>query len=225
MLRRKHLDLASCAIKLEGPRAATFEGYASKFNGLDSYGDSIIPGAFAKTIAQRKNPIVMLYGHSAAKPIGKWLSVAEDEHGLKVRGELTPGNTDSENVRALMRHGAISGLSIGYYPVAEEMKGDTRLLKEIELVEISVVSVPADDDARVDLATIKARADEVNTIADAEAFLRDAGGFSRNAAKLFLSQLKAVYLRDAGAESKAINDALRQQVIDLRARALLAGTI
>lgn len=149
-MERKNLSLGEFEIKFDEARKGFFSGYASKFNGVDSYGDTIVPGAYSKTISERERPIAMRWNHTGPV-IGKWLKAKEDERGLYVEGELTPGHSVATDVYALMKHGAVTGLSIGYRIPAggSEKKGDVRLLKEIELVEISVVEEPADFAARI----------------------------------------------------------------------------
>lgn len=149
-MERKNLSLDEFEIKFDEARKGFFSGYASKFNGVDSYGDTIVPGAYSKTVSERERPIAMRWNHTGPV-IGKWLKAEEDEHGLYVEGELTPGHSVATDVYALMKHGAVTGLSIGYrIPTGgSEKKGDVRLLKQIELVEISVVEEPADFSARI----------------------------------------------------------------------------
>lgn len=223
---RKDLTLDRCEIKFSANKPTQFKGYASMFGGVDQYGDTILRGAYSETISNRSAPILMLYGHNPGRVIGKWINLQEDDKGLLADGELTPGNTESENVAALMKHGAINGLSIGYRVSdgGEQMSADGRLrvLSKIDLLEISVVSMPADDGARIDLSSVKSQIDALTSISAAEDFLRDAGGFSRNAAKTFLSQLKTVYLRDAGAASISELTLLKERIIALEA-AKLAG--
>lgn len=150
-MERKNLDLNNVELKFdEEDGARKFSGYASVFGGVDSYGDTIVPGAYSKTISGRERPIAMRWNHTGPV-IGKWLKAEEDERGLYVEGELTPGHSVATDVYALMKHGAVTGLSIGYRIPAggSEKKGDVRLLKQIELVEISVVEDPADFAARI----------------------------------------------------------------------------
>ena len=210
MLLNKHLNpLNRCNLKFgeTGVDAVTnglFDGYASTFGNIDSFGDTIMAGAFKDTIADRTRPVKMFYQHSIGRVIGKWLSLAEDETGLFVQGELTPNHTDASNVYASMKHGAIDGLSIGFrIPTggAEEIEGGGRRISKVELVEISVVSMPAEDAARI--GTVKSIADEISTIEsirDVELFLRDAGGFPRSMAKAFISQCRPLYQREVDDE-------------------------
>lgn len=202
-METKRIALEAAQIKQVGDGHA-FEGYASVFGGLDSYGDTIERGAYSETIQDRLRPIRMFFNHrsfglNAPATIGKWTEIKEDDTGLFVRGELTQGHPVAEATRASMLHGTVDGLSIGF-AIPEggaEMDGKVRRLKKINLFEISVVEEPADMAARVDASTIKSLPD-FEGIRALEDFLRDAGGFSREAAKEFVARSKSICLRDAG---------------------------
>lgn len=159
MLLRKSLSLTDCDIKMDGD-SGRFSGYASVFGGVDSYGDTIIKGAFETTLRRDGKP-KMFYGHDAFSgiPIGKWLSAKEDDKGLLVEGELTPGVTLANDVRAALKHGTLDGLSIGGYLKAgdfEQSADGGRVIKKwSRLIEVSVVAFPADSAARVDLSSVK----------------------------------------------------------------------
>ena len=88
----KLLSLPSVDLKLTGDDLS-FAGYASAFNGIDTYGDTIFPGAFKDTIHNRARPIRMHYNHDPRTVIGKWIEVKEDDKGLFIAGELTPGHS------------------------------------------------------------------------------------------------------------------------------------
>ena len=195
MLLRKSLSLNNCDIKLDDD-TGRFAGYASVFGGVDSYGDTIIKGAYEYTLKNNGKP-KMFFNHDAyALPIGKWLTAKEDDHGLYVEGELTPGSAASEDVRAALKHGTVDGLSIGYRLKAadyEDLDSGGRVIKRVSLLaEVSVVTFPADTSARVDLASVKSDLDGMSTIKEFERFLRDAGGFSREAVKTILSRAKVL---------------------------------
>ena len=121
-----------------------FEGYASLFNVRDGAGDSVAPGAFAASLRQRgPDQIRMLYQHFSHSPIGVWEEIAADSIGLYVRGRLSSDVEQARDVRALLRDGALNGLSIGFRTRrAKHGPGNTRTLIEIELWEISVVTFP-----------------------------------------------------------------------------------
>src|SRR5687767_5305838 len=117
MLQKKDLLLDQCGIKFASGRdALRFSGYASVFNGVDDYGDTVAPGAFARALKERGSKrIKMLFGHMRNIVIGKWTQLRVDDKGLFVEGELTPNHSDAANVAASMKHGAVDALSIGYY--------------------------------------------------------------------------------------------------------------
>lgn len=201
----KLLSLSDCQIKSADGDSddMKFSGYASVFGGVDAYGDTIDPKAYDKTIKRKKSdrPIAMKWNHYGPV-IGKWTDMCVDEKGLYVEGELTPGHSMASDVWASMKHGAVYGMSIGYYPKKIEMMGDDRrLLKEIELVEISVVEDPADLGAKI--VDMKSQINEIDCLKDVESLLRDSCGFSRADAVAMVSRIRSLALRDAEAELKA----------------------
>ena len=211
-MKYKHLDLLAAELKFNDDER-TIEGYASKFNGVDAYGDTIAPGAYKSTLQDRERPIRMRWNHYGPV-IGKWVEMREDDVGLYVKGKLTPGHSVADDVYASLKHGAVDGLSIGFRIKDYEEKDDTRLLKEIDLVEISVVEEPADLGAKISgVKEFAELVESIESLKDAEACLRDACGLSRSVAKALVSQIKTLCLRDAGTETgsvdaaqKAIND-------------------
>lgn len=210
MLNKLSTSLKECEIKFAKDGGGSFEGYASKFDGNDSYNDTIQKGAFSKTLETRGRPPLMLYGHDSGRVIGKWTELGEDSSGLIVKGEFTPGHTDAQNIHASLKHGAIDGLSIGFrIPKggAEEKDDGGRIIKAIDLVEISVVSMPADDAARISM--VKSEIETIESMKEAELYLRDSGEFSRSTATCFVSQLKSLIQSDSEAE-------LKQQIAELK---------
>jgi HK97 family phage prohead protease len=205
MLRlTKTLALSECQLKFVGADgAATFSGYASTFDGVDSYGDTIQKGAYADVIARIKKgaarmPKMFVNHNSWELPVGKWTSISEDSRGLAMEGEFTPGNQRAAEVRAAMQHGTVDGLSIGFivgeYKMLDE--GKRRLIEKVaELPETSIVTFPADDAARVDLASVKSALDDIESIKDLEDFLREAGGFSKSLALATASRCKRIFTR------------------------------
>lgn len=196
-MQNKLLTLDTAGVKFDSEHG-TFEGYASVFGGVDSYRDTIEKGAYKETIENRDRPVMMYFNHNSDQVIGKWVEMREDDKGLYVKGELTSGHSLASDVRASLKHGAITGLSIGYrIPKGgseyDEDK-DVRILKKIELHEVSVVTVPADNDARIDVTTVKSA--DFSTVRDLEDCLRESG-FSKSAAQAFLSRAREV-LRDSG---------------------------
>ncbi len=200
----KLIDLDSVEVKFLDQRQGVFAGYASKFGGLDSYGDTILPGAYKKTIKKRERPIRLRWNHWGPV-IGKWLDIREDDVGLYVEGELTPGHRAAEDVFASMKHGAVDGLSIGYRPIQIRDLGDgKRELKEVELVEISIVEEPADLGARV--SDVKSALDQADSLKEIEAILREAGRFSRADATALVGRVKALARGEREAEPVGAED-------------------
>ncbi len=123
----------------------TFEGYASLFGVPDGGGDVVAKGAFAASL--RRIPpakVRLLYQHFAHEPIGVWEEIREDAKGLYVRGRLVTEVQRGREVMALIREGALDGLSIGFRTVraTRDPASGHRILNEIELWEISVVTFP-----------------------------------------------------------------------------------
>jgi HK97 family phage prohead protease len=126
-----------------------FEGYASIFNRLDAGGDIIMPGAFAKSLTKRKDRIRLLFQHDPKEPIGVWEAIGEDGIGLHVAGRLVPDVPRADALRRLIERGALDGLSIGFRAIKATREGGHRKLWQIDLYEISIVTFPMMEDARI----------------------------------------------------------------------------
>jgi hypothetical protein len=189
-LERKTLTLE---LKAEGD-AGEIVGYGSVFGNEDSYGDRIEPGAFVQTLARRMPK--MLWQHDWEQPIGRWIEAREDEVGLHLKGKLSLGTDRGREARELIADGVLDGLSIGFRTVTAGWDGNVRLLKAVDLWEVSVVTFPANDAATV--TAVKS----AFTQRDLESRLRGLG-LSRTAAKALLARGYQGYsdvLRDAGVE-------------------------
>lgn len=133
------------------------EGYASLFGVPDLSNDRVERGAFRDSL-RRRGPqgVRCLWQHDAAEPIGVWSLIAEDEKGLRVRGELNLTVRRAREVFALVGQGAVNGLSIGFK--AEKARTDPRSglrrLERIDLWEISLVTFPMLPQARISQARI-----------------------------------------------------------------------
>jgi len=189
------------------PDTATFTGYASVFGGVDTGGDTIHPGAFRKAIGDGAE-VKMYFNHAWIKrelPIGK-MFVREDERGLRVEsGEFTVGMKMADEVAMAVRHGTVSGLSIGYLVTESGVKKKSdggREIYEIDyLKEVSVVDWPADQAAVIDM---KSAIHKAETLKDIESLLRDAAGFTRADATALVSRIKSMAHGDRDAETKRI---------------------
>jgi uncharacterized protein len=208
------LDLKSVGVD------GVFEGYASLFHREDMGHDVILPGAFRESLLKRgAQAIKMLFQHNPAEPIGVWDEIKEDARGLYVRGRLLPDVARAREILSLMKAGVLDGLSIGFKAVKakRDAKSGVRRLEKVDLWEISVVTFPMLNDARIE--TVKARpfADAVPTEREFERWLtRDAGLTRSEARALTRSGLKGLRgLRDAGA---AFHGGLAEQMRDAARR-------
>lgn len=126
-----------------------FSGYASLFNRRDAGGDVVMPGAFTQSLARRGKRIRLLFQHDPKEPVGTWETIGEDGHGLFVTGRLVPGVPRADALRRLIENGALDGLSIGFRTVRASRAGGLRKLWQIDLFEISIVTFPMLEDARI----------------------------------------------------------------------------
>ena len=128
-------------------------GYASLFGKSDQGGDVVQPGAYQRSLAAlnaAQRSVKMLWQHDPAQPIGVWDEVREDAKGLYVKGRILADVEKGREAVALLTAGAIDGLSIGYRTVRAQKDGKgQRLLSELELWEVSLVTFPMLPDARV----------------------------------------------------------------------------
>lgn len=135
-----------------------FTGYASLFNIADLGRDMILPGAFAGTLTRRGAAgVKMLYQHDPAEPIGVWREIVEDARGLKVTGQLMLELARAREVHALMRAGVLDGLSIGFRTVRgrRDARSGVRRLYQLDLWEISLVTFPMQEAARIDRTAVR----------------------------------------------------------------------
>ncbi|ESW60567.1 MAG: primosome assembly protein PriA [Rhodobacter sp. CACIA14H1] len=143
-------------------QGAGLEGYASLFGVADRGGDVVLPGAYAASLARMGTAggrVRMLWQHDPAQPIGVWDEVREDARGLWVKGRLLTELAKGREAAALLAAGALDGLSIGYRTVrAERGPKGRRLLAEVELWEVSLVTFPMLPEARV---AVKGSAEEL----------------------------------------------------------------
>lgn len=207
-----------------GAAEGTFSGYAAVFGNIDAYGDVIERGAFKRTLREWEDrgklpPMLLQHGGffgggaDDLLPIGKWTEMEENSKGLRVEGQLFA--LDTERGRYIydgLKAGVLDGLSIGYRArkwtsgtAADEPR---RRLEEIDLMEASIVTFPANDKARI--GSVKAMLDDIKTLADAERLLREAGGFwSKKTATDFVSIVARIARREAG-DDRSVNGLLAQ---------------
>lgn len=184
-----------------------FEGYASTFD-IDLGGDMIIKGAYEKTLRERSGKVKVLWQHDMSTPIGKPMMMREDDQGLYIKAKLSDTQA-GRDAMTLLRDGVIDSMSIGYSVTDSDYKDDgIRLIKELNLYEFSLVSMPMNEKAVI---TAVKNLD----VREVERVLREAG-LSRSQAKAIAA--KGVYgLREADKkqdgideqELKALHDAIQ----------------
>ena len=151
-MKREHLASphASLELKLaDDAETAVITGYASTFD-VDRVRDRVAPGAFSKSLKARPPKRVrMLWNHDPSEVIGVWTDLQEDAKGLKATGQLITETARGREVHALLKAGAVEGLSIGFLTKdsSYDRTQKVRTIKEADLFEISVVAFPANEAA------------------------------------------------------------------------------
>ena len=180
----------------------TFEGYGSVFGNKDLGNDVIERGAFLKSLKKRKpQNVKLLYQHKSDMPIGVFDEIKEDEHGLVVKGRLALKTQAGAEAYELLKMGALDGLSIGFRvnpkEVSYDKRGNKRIIKEVDLMEVSLVTFPMNPQA-----TVRSVKGEEISIREWENGMRDAFSLSRSEAKM---------------AAKAVTDAFGQRDVDTNA--------
>ena len=210
MLNKKRLDIPF-EIKSISDSGA-FTGYGSVFGVKDSYSDIVIKGAFTNSLNQWKEKgrlPALLWQHKMDEPIGYYTKMVEDENGLYLEGQLLIDDDPlAKRAYAHMKAKSLSGLSIGY--VLNDYDYDAEkgafILKEIDLWEVSVVTFPANDEARIDNVKSIFESGDIPPPKEIERVLRDVG-LSRTQAKAFMSEgYSSLKQRDvSNSEENALN--------------------
>jgi HK97 family phage prohead protease len=209
------MDRLDFALDLKGVTdAGLFEGYASTFGDRDLGGDIVVAGAMTKSIKARGAKGVRMFAdHDSRKRIGVWTDLIEDEKGLFVKGRLLLEKQDGKDAYVDLKEGALDGMSIGFRTKADSYDGrrKARMLKEIDLMEISLVSFPMNENARV---TGVKSADDMQTIREFEEALINGTlpALSAKEAKgLLAGGFKAIRSeRDAGEVSAELAEIIRR---------------
>jgi len=198
-MEKVKLAIDLCELKFAKGDNGQFEGYASVFNSVDSGGDTITPGAFSETLKNDPAPKMFVNHDSWTIPVGDWVKLEEDSKGLFAVGQIDLNHNDGPSLYSAMKRKAMDGLSIGFKippngAVWTDPNYEFRTINAIQLKEISVVNFPMETQARV--TGVKAEIETIESIREAEAFLRDAGTFSKSAAIAFLSRVRALVRSD-----------------------------
>jgi len=198
----------------------TFEGYGSVYDVVDQGDDIVSKGAFTESLqglSQKGRLPALLWQHDASQPIGVYTKMIEDENGLYVEGQLALKTQRGAEAYELMKMGAISGLSIGFMTKEDsyDTKSGIRTITKGDLWEVSVVTFPMNDQARID--AVKS-IEQITDLKSAETYLRDSCGLSRSAATAFVSKLNSLKQSDSDAdlEAKRLIDALTMRVLQVK---------
>ena len=193
MQTKHHLDMPM-RIKSVGDDG-TFSGYGSVFGVEDSYGDVVMKGAFDASLADWKAKSMMpalLWQHDTTEPIGVYTLMREDDHGLYVEGRLLIDDDPlAKRAHAHLKAGSLSGMSIGYNLPEDGWRYDSEkgvfIIEKLNLWEVSLVTFPANDEARVQRVKAALSAGAIPKPSEVERLLRDAG-FSRQQAKAVMAK-------------------------------------
>lgn len=195
-MEHKSFDIAIKNIDEQG----RFTAYASTFGNVDRVNDTVVKGAFARTIENRNlKEIFMFWQHKTDVIIGEWLSMVEDEKGLLVEGQLFIKDIQqAKEAYFLMKQGLIAKLSIGFQLIKKSFDSGKRILEEIKLFEISPVTFPADEKA--DIIRVKCMKDL--DIREFEQKLRDVGFSQKQAKAVCADGFKGLQRDDADKQVK-----------------------
>lgn len=191
-MKTKSIEFKAKAVQDDG----FFSGYASVFDVKDSYGDIVKKGAFLESINElsvKSKKLPILWQHKTDEVIGVWHKLYEDENGLYGEGQLFIDDiSKAKETYALLKNNAIDGLSIGYqlnrWQYNEEQKAHE--LIDIDLKEISIVTMPANQESRINSIKSTLHKGALSSLQDFEAFLVDAGFNQEQAAKIADGGLK-----------------------------------
>ena len=181
-------------------------GYASTYNTPDLSGDVMLPGCYDAVLNKIKSSgvmPVMFFSHDHwSVPCGTWDEINSDEKGLYVSGRINRDLESGKEIYSALKFGSLSGLSVGFSfspeGVEDNDAGGYDFKAIDDLMEISICAMPCNQNARIDAV----KSFDVESIRDyktAERYLRDAGDFSREQAKKFISCLKAVFTSERDA--------------------------
>ena len=203
-----HLDLIldTKAITEDGQ----IEGLAAGYGNVAAGGDVIVPGALARSLKGRTSVPMLMY-HDQTRPAGIWTDFAESRDGLIVKGHLSLSSQIGQEAHALVRDGAIGGLSIGYKTIREQIVGKTRQLLELALYEVSLVTIPMNE--RAVITSVKSLVEDgrLPTLPEFENFLREAGFSKSQATAIAGKGLAQLFRSESGSTPSDFLSALKAQ--------------
>lgn len=222
---RVRLDLE---VKFASDKTGVFAGYGGVTGNKDGGGDVIEKGAFRDTLREWQDkgkfpPMLLQHGGGFLGgamdmlPVGKYTDMEENSKGLKVEGELFALGTErGQYIYEGLKSGTLDGLSIGYrvkeFVLGTKPTEPRRTIKSLDLVEVSIVTFPMNDKARIGAV----KSGDIKTIREFEDFLRDVGGYSRAAAKAIAAGgFKATDPRDEDGADHAAMEIVRRNIATL----------
>ena len=200
----------------ESKEYGLFEGYGSVFGNKDLGNDVIEKGAFAKSIKRRTNKgVKLLYQHKSDMPIGVFDEIREDDHGLVVKGRLALKTQAGAEAYELLKMGALDGLSIGFRvnpsEVSYDKRNNKRIIKEVDLMEVSLVTFPMNPQA-----TVRSVKGEQYSIREWEKGLRDAFNLSRSESKVAAKAVTDCFGQREVDSSQELVDAIKNLTLTLK---------
>ena len=190
----------------ENDESGKISGYASTYNNADLSGDVMLPGCYDGVLDKIKSsgimPVMFFQHDHYGIPCGTWDEIHSDDKGLYVSGRINKDLESGKEIYSALKFGSLSGLSVGFSfspeGVEDNDAGGYDFKAIDDLMEISICAMPCNQSARIDAV----KSLDVESITDyktAERYLRDAGDFSREQAKKFISCLKAVFTSERDA--------------------------
>ena len=216
----EHLEFASeiKAANEDNEEYGSFEGYGSVFGNKDLGNDVIEKGAFAQSLKRKKPHMVkLLYQHKSDMPIGVFDEIKEDDHGLYIKGRLALKTQAGAEAYELLKMGALDGLSIGFRvnpdQVSYDKRSQRRYIKEVDLMEVSLVTFPMNPKA-----TVRAVKGREMTIREWENGLRDAFNLSRSEAKVAAAAVTKSFSdqRDAENHNAELVEAIKTLTLSMK---------
>ena len=181
----------------------TIEGLAVGYGDIDHGGDVVAPGAITASLAGRKSLPMLLY-HDQRRPVGAWHEFREMPEGLLVKGRVAVASPAGAEAHALVKAGALGGLSMGFKTLKQRFEGKARHILQAALHEISLVTIPMH--SRTLVMSVKDITGEgrLPTLPEFEDFLREAGGFSKTQASAIAGKGLSQLLRgEPGSDTEA----------------------
>lgn len=216
------MDLKDFGFEIKEVRnSGTFAGYGSVYGNVDQSDDIVAQGAFTKSLQEWNSKgrlPALLWQHKSSEPIGVYTSMVEDENGLYVEGKLALKTQQGAEAYELLQMKAISGLSIGFMTREDsyDQKTGVRTIKSADLWEVSMVTFPCNDQARIEVVK---SLEQINDLKSAEHYLRESCGLSRSESVAFVSRVKSLMQRDSvdDAEAKQLVEALTRRYSTIKA--------